>query len=201
MTSTHDRILDAAHAIFSAKGFRGATTREIAAEAGVNEVTIFRRFSTKEALLAAAVERAAGTTIDRLRESALPAEPRDLPRELRSRMLTVFRAFMLSAPHVRTALAEWGHHPGIDDRRMATARYLHDEILSYMTAAAADGHIRRTITPEAATAMVVAPLFAHGMLHTMIPRVFDASPEEAVDAYLDIILGGLLPSPHTGGPA
>lgn len=36
--------------VFSAKGYRGATTREIAARAGVAEVTLFRHFESKEKL-------------------------------------------------------------------------------------------------------------------------------------------------------
>src|SRR6185369_7759719 len=45
-----DRILDAAKKIYAQYGFRGATTRLIAIEAGVNEVTLFRTFGSKAAL-------------------------------------------------------------------------------------------------------------------------------------------------------
>jgi AcrR family transcriptional regulator len=48
---TKKRILAAAELVFSRDGFQGATTREIAREAGVNEVTIFRHFRTREELL------------------------------------------------------------------------------------------------------------------------------------------------------
>src|SRR5258707_1793390 len=48
---TRKRILTAAVRVFSRDGFQGATTREIAREAGVNEVTIFRHFRTREELL------------------------------------------------------------------------------------------------------------------------------------------------------
>ena len=42
---------------FSRDGLRGATTREIAREAGVNEVTLFRHFKSKEQLLRAVLQR------------------------------------------------------------------------------------------------------------------------------------------------
>src|ERR1700731_1872310 len=45
------RILDAPERVFSRDGFQGATTREIAREAGVNEVTLFRHFRTRDDLL------------------------------------------------------------------------------------------------------------------------------------------------------
>lgn len=49
-----DQILEAARLVFVRDGIN-ATTKEIARQAGVAEGSIFRRFSTKEALFAAAV--------------------------------------------------------------------------------------------------------------------------------------------------
>lgn len=46
-----NRILAAAARVYSQHGFRGATTRLIATEAGVNEVTLFRTFGSKAGLL------------------------------------------------------------------------------------------------------------------------------------------------------
>jgi AcrR family transcriptional regulator len=54
---TRNRILDAAEHVFSRDGFQGATTREIAREAGVNEVTIFRHFHTRDELLHSTLKR------------------------------------------------------------------------------------------------------------------------------------------------
>jgi len=48
---TRRRILEAAERVFSRDGFQGATTREIAREAQVNEVTLFRHFRTRDDLL------------------------------------------------------------------------------------------------------------------------------------------------------
>lgn len=53
---TRDRLLQAAIQVFSTEGFVGATTREIARVAGVNEVTLFRHFQSKEQLLAAVAQ-------------------------------------------------------------------------------------------------------------------------------------------------
>ncbi len=47
---TEQKILDAALKIFAEKGYKGATTRGIAAKAGVNDSTLFRKFKTKENL-------------------------------------------------------------------------------------------------------------------------------------------------------
>ena len=41
--------------LFAERGFDGLTTQEVATRAGINEVTIYRRFGTKAALVEAAI--------------------------------------------------------------------------------------------------------------------------------------------------
>ncbi len=48
--TTREKILETALRLFSQKGYLGATTKEISAESGVAEVTLFRHFSSKESL-------------------------------------------------------------------------------------------------------------------------------------------------------
>jgi AcrR family transcriptional regulator len=48
---TKETIVDAAYRLFSRKGYSGTTTREIAEQAGVNELTLFRHFRNKLNLL------------------------------------------------------------------------------------------------------------------------------------------------------
>lgn len=50
MTKTKDQLLKATLKLISEKGYLGATTREIAQEAGVTELTLFRHFGSKERL-------------------------------------------------------------------------------------------------------------------------------------------------------
>lgn len=54
------QLLDTALTVFSQKGFNGATTKEIAAAAGVTEAVIFRHFPTKQALYQAVLESEIG---------------------------------------------------------------------------------------------------------------------------------------------
>ena len=66
--STEQRILDAALKVFSSEGYTGATTRKIAEEANVAEVTLFRKFHSKENLLREVLfkNRAAFSALDNL---------------------------------------------------------------------------------------------------------------------------------------
>ncbi|MHB8463067.1 MAG: TetR/AcrR family transcriptional regulator [Vulcanimicrobiaceae bacterium] len=54
---TRERIVVAAREVMGRKGKRGATTREIAEMAGVNEATLFRHFGNKEGIVAAVAQR------------------------------------------------------------------------------------------------------------------------------------------------
>lgn len=49
-TNTEQKILDAALKVFSEKGYNGARTRIIAETSGFTEMTLFRKFETKENL-------------------------------------------------------------------------------------------------------------------------------------------------------
>jgi TetR/AcrR family fatty acid metabolism transcriptional regulator len=46
-----EHLLDAATRVFAAKGFNGATIRDVARAAGVADGTIYNYFANKEALL------------------------------------------------------------------------------------------------------------------------------------------------------
>jgi AcrR family transcriptional regulator len=55
------QILEVAVQLFSQKGFRGTTTKEIALAAGVNEAIIFRHFATKSDLYRAIMDQKASS--------------------------------------------------------------------------------------------------------------------------------------------
>lgn len=57
MTDLRDKILDVTISVYAENGYRGTTTRRIASEAGVNEVTLFRHFGSKDELIKAALRR------------------------------------------------------------------------------------------------------------------------------------------------
>ena len=51
LDKTEEKIVNAAFSIIQEEGISKATTKRIAAEAGVNEVTIFRKFNNKQNLI------------------------------------------------------------------------------------------------------------------------------------------------------
>ena len=67
------QILAVAVSLFSNRGFRGTTTKEIAHAAGVSEAMVFRHFATKEELYAAILDHKA-CAHDRFDPSELAAD-------------------------------------------------------------------------------------------------------------------------------
>ena len=54
------QLIDVARRVFAERGFRGATTRQIATAAGVTEALIFQHFPDKDALYAAILDEGSG---------------------------------------------------------------------------------------------------------------------------------------------
>ena len=80
VNARREQILEAATRVFAEKGFRRATTREVAREAGVSEGTIYNYFEDKDALLVA--------ILDGLNETVRRAE------DFEEGMATDFRGFL-----------------------------------------------------------------------------------------------------------
>ena len=55
---TVERILDAAEPLFAERGYEGASLREIARQAGIQQPGLYNHFRSKEALYAAVLDRA-----------------------------------------------------------------------------------------------------------------------------------------------
>ncbi|MDX6401941.1 MAG: hypothetical protein QOF27_2547 [Gaiellaceae bacterium] len=69
-----ERILEAAHAVFAEKGLE-ASVADVAARAGVGTATIFRRFPTKDDLVAAMLEQELEAVVARAQAAAAAADP------------------------------------------------------------------------------------------------------------------------------
>lgn len=92
---TRERILAAALKLFAEKGYEGATTKEIAREAGYAEGTIYRHFQDKKDLFLACIEPAVRTALERgLSDVNLAPDLRAMVRGMLSARLQTFREHM-----------------------------------------------------------------------------------------------------------
>lgn len=79
------KIFNAAIDVMMTRGYEGATTRDIAILAGVNEVTLFRRYGTKAGLFAAAIDNQLANT---------PLEKLSYSGDLEADMLAIVKAYI-----------------------------------------------------------------------------------------------------------
>jgi AcrR family transcriptional regulator len=79
--STKARILTAAEEVFAGKGFQGASTREIAARAGVNISSLHYHWESKETLYFAVFRNIFDQIVDLLRNTLAPLLARHGKRE------------------------------------------------------------------------------------------------------------------------
>jgi AcrR family transcriptional regulator len=116
--STKARILAAAEAIFAARGFEGASTREIAARAGVNISSLHYHWASKETLYVAVFHDVYDRLTGLLRDTlGAVGEERDRAVVV-ERVMRELVGFMVAQPNVPKLLArrliEGDVDPGVD---------------------------------------------------------------------------------------
>jgi AcrR family transcriptional regulator len=190
--SARERILEAAREVFALHGSVGATTRRIAEAAGVNEVTLFRHFGSKEALL----EEAARTHVTGEHALPLPDIPSRPQQELTAwcareiSRLRGSREFILQcfSEAARPELATSGAAP------MAQAAEELTRYVERMHRAKLIGHPEERAT---ATSMLLASLYADAFARPVLPGVLPEPASAAPGRYVAIFLRALgAPSPE-----
>ena len=174
-----EEILDAALDVVTQYGYTAATTRRISAAAGINDVTLFRRFGNKKTVLRAAIEREATNFIAVGSEYTGDVEA-DLLRivtfysnlvQHRGRMLTMILAELPRQPE----LLEVMQMPAAIITKISAIleRYQDDGVL-----------IKEP--PMHAFVSLVGPLFMKGMIGYIQPNLlgFHFDPAEHVQRYL-----------------
>ena len=158
------RLLAAAALVFARDGLNGATTRAIAREAAVNEVTLFRLFRSKERLLAAVVGETFGDR-NPLAQTALPDFTGNLQADLVLYARHYERVLVQNFPLVRTFIGEIQRHHGCEQQVLkGIFRPLRAGLIQRLDDAKTRGELRRGIDTT-----ILADLFT-GMLFTGVLR-------------------------------
>ncbi len=162
---TRQRLLAAAARVYGRAGLTGATTRAIADEAGVNEVTLFRHFQTKDRLLAAVVGENFGTP-HRDAQPPLPARTDDLRADLHALAHRYQGLLTENLPLVRAMLGEIQHHGREHERHVFKGifRPVKEALVARLEMARSDGELRSEFSAE-----LLADLFG-GMIFTGVLR-------------------------------
>lgn len=191
-----DALLKATLKLFAEFGSRGATTRRIAQEAGVNEVTLFRHFPTKEALIHAALH----TFVEQTQYLRLPETPADPAAELTAWARDHHKHLYKLRSLIRTSMGEFEEHPDQCKQAMCVSINIHNELTDYLTEARKRGVVTADFDPCAAAAMLMGTLFADAMGRDPMPERYPYSMRDGIDHYLTLFLraiGARVPSAST----
>jgi AcrR family transcriptional regulator len=185
--TVRDQLLKAAARLYTEAGYRGATTRRIALEAGVNEITLFRHFGSKDALMREAITRAGSSPAHEI----LPDAPREPFRELRDWAKAHIAVLRERRSLIRTCMGEIQEHPEIFSAQNSPPVAAAKALCHYLRRLRDAGLAKAQFDETAASAMLMGALFADAMGRDIMPDLYRNAPEEAVDQYVRLFLRGL----------
>jgi len=188
----HRLIVEAAIALFSQKGFRGTTTKEIAEAAGCSEATIFKHFTTKEDLYSAILE-AKAIIEETLTKAAQVAAKKDDAGVFRAVGLEILTQTERDPSLMRLLLysALEGHELSELFFR-SRVRRLHEFLSAYIQGRITDG-VFRPIDPLVAARAFVGMVVHYLLIHEIfgVKRPPHASPERIVETFVSLFLDGI----------
>jgi AcrR family transcriptional regulator len=182
--NVHEDLLNAALKVYATVGTRGATTRRIAQEAGVNEVTLFRHFGSKDAL----IRQAVSSTSEEVAVARLPQHPVDPERELTEWSQLHYQFLFSIRSFIRTGMAEFAEHPEVTRAACQLPLKISSELNGYLTRLRAEGLAEGTWSVPAATSMFMGAIFADAMQRDVMPARYPYSESEAVPHYVGLFL-------------
>jgi AcrR family transcriptional regulator len=187
---TRQRIIEAAVEIGSKVGYARATTKAIAAAAGVNEITLFRHFGTKENLFSAAIEQYGGPAL-------APAIEKQLTGDYRQDLTTIGNFFieilLERREMLHLLLCESAHIPEVRTVLARNPRELRKMLARYLQSQMEKGTIKEQ-HPEAMAQAFLGMFFAYAISLNVFDEAIKPaiSNAELVSQFVDIFVAGTM---------
>ena len=187
---TRQRIIKAAIKMASVHGYLGATTKAIANEAGVNEVTIFRLFGTKDKLFSESIEQYGGPAVAPMMEAQFSG---DLRQDLITAATMFYSLLKERKELLKLAICESASIPAVAENLARNPRVFRKTMARYLQT-----HIDRgTVKLENSEAMAQAFL---GMFLTYLISQFvffetiepEITDTEMISIFVDIFINGIV---------
>ena len=188
-------MIEAALRAFARDGLQGATTRMIAQEAGVNEVTLFRHFQNKEGLLAAAMVQ-----VVQSHQSEGPGDEAewtgDLKKNLQRFGHELYSTMERDEAFLRTMIGEGKRHPEHARKVIMDAvKPVRDHFIANLETARKAGLVRDGLDLGIAADVFTSMMFG-GMLRNTGGCSWGYEPGEFVATCVDVFAAGLAPVAH-----
>ena len=193
---TRQRLLGAAAVVFARDGLSGSTTRAIAEEAGVNEVTLFRHFQTKDRLLAAVVGENFGAG-QPAASAPLPAPTDDLQADLLGLARHYDKVLAENLPLVRTMLGEIQHHHRDQEKQVYRGifRPLKNAIIARLESAKAAGELDPLFTPALLADLLAGMLFTGALRCASKDLKLEYTHHHYLETAVELVLRGATVTP------
>jgi AcrR family transcriptional regulator len=185
---TGHRILQAAALVFAERGYTRATTRALAAAAGVNEVTLFRHFGSKKNLFAAVLQQYGGPALSAELEGLLSGDYR---QDLLAVGKLLMQVLWERRDAMRLMLCEAAHFPEVQSVMVENPRQLRLAMARYFQQQIERGRVR-AFDPEALAQAFIGMFFSYtigrGILEDEIAPAL--SIEDLVVQFVDLFIDG-----------
>jgi AcrR family transcriptional regulator len=185
-------ILKGAIRLFSERGFRGTTTRDLAAAAGISEPVLYEHFRSKRDLYEAIVETKARERMEKAHALIQPyIEAKDDRGFFREAGEFILKKFDEDEEHTRLNLMIALEGSELVELFTAQIRAVHDLFADYIRARISDGAFR-PVNPRVAARSFLCMFAHHGLLTTVCKdRYLRGSRKRIVHQMVDLFLGGL----------
>jgi AcrR family transcriptional regulator len=195
MTSQERReaIIDAAIKLFADKGFRGTTTRELAAAVRVSEPVLYQHFQTKRELYAAIIQRKAQASEQRMKEKLGPFfEAADDAAFFAKLAEMIIDWYEEDPAYIRILLfsALEGHELSDLFHECQCNSFL-DRVTEYIRRRIEAGAFRE-VNPGAVAGAFAGMVAHYSQCRAITPNVVEAYPkEDVIPVFVQIFLNGI----------
>ena len=190
--NTEEKIITATFNIIQREGVQKATTKKIAAEAGVNEVTIFRKFENKRNLIEATKDYYMGKLLSQLEETFDFDEDDSIEEYLKRSFHGILDFSQEDINIIRVAMQEI---KGTSDKKLLISQ-ITDTIINKMEEffklQLEKGTIKN-VNSKALSLMCFSIIFQSTILWQIYGNNADIDSDYFADDYLDIIFNGIKP--------
>jgi AcrR family transcriptional regulator len=191
MKDTGQRILDAAVRVFGRDGVSGATTREIARVAKVNEVTLFRYFKNKDELLRQVILQSSKRFEHVFAEASFET-PDDLRRTVKTYAGIYVKMLRENEDFVRTFVAEMKRHLKLcRSLFVGSVKPARQKFIHYLEAAQKARLVRKDLAATVAADALTGMLYAGILRRPLTESLY--SNARYVDICVELFLKGVEP--------
>ena len=189
--SVEERILKAARIIFSKNGYHRSTTIKIAKEAGVNEITIFRKFKSKENLLIAVVENNLNETLDTLDHILCKEKSTDIKTCIKDLGITLKQFLDDRMDFILMMINEGKIRPDIKDSFTLFRIKLLEHLRDYFIDQINKGYIQK-IDPNVLAYALFSFIFYKSLSEKTFEDELLIDDEKTFEDYTEILINGIL---------